>query len=90
MAAPSPDMRRLLVHWSTITPVSGKAVSQDLARRIDASKVRGEESKPKQAMKMLWCWRCKTEVPMLDDDEFKRVSSLLNTGTLGTECLVPF
>ena len=34
-------------------------------------------------MKMLWCWRCKTEVPMLDDDEFDRVSSLFNTGTQG-------
>src|SRR5579864_7587866 len=32
-------------------------------------------------MKILWCWRCKAEVPMLDDDEFKRVSSLLNSGT---------
>ena len=42
------------------------------------------------AMKMLWCWRCKAEVPMLDDDEFKRVSSLRNTGTqatFGSECL---
>jgi hypothetical protein len=35
-------------------------------------------------MKMLWCWRCKTEVPMLDDDEFKRVSALLNTGSEGS------
>ena len=34
-------------------------------------------------MKMLWCWRCKAEVPMLDEDEFKRVSSLRNTGTQG-------
>src|ERR1039458_7996168 len=30
-------------------------------------------------MKMLWCWRCKTEVPMLDDDEFRRVTSLRPT-----------
>jgi len=21
-------------------------------------------------MKLLWCWRCQMEVPMLDDDEF--------------------
>ncbi len=27
-------------------------------------------------MKMQWCWRCKTEVPMLDDEEFQRVTSL--------------
>jgi hypothetical protein len=26
-------------------------------------------------MKMLWCWRCKTEVPMLDDDEYRQVMS---------------
>jgi len=32
-------------------------------------------------MKMLWCWRCKAEVPMLDDDEWRRVSSLFHTGT---------
>ncbi len=25
-------------------------------------------------MKMLWCWRCKRDVPMLDDEEFKRPS----------------
>jgi len=24
-------------------------------------------------MKMLWCWRCKAEMPMLDEEEFKRV-----------------
>ena len=35
-------------------------------------------------MKMLWCWRCKTEVPMLDDEEFNRVSTLFNTGTEGS------
>lgn len=27
-------------------------------------------------MKILWCWRCKMEVPMLDDDEFQLVMSL--------------
>jgi hypothetical protein len=31
-------------------------------------------------MKMLWCWRCKTEMPMLDDDEFRQVMSLLPKG----------
>jgi len=23
-------------------------------------------------MKRLWCWRCKAEVPMLDDEEFRQ------------------
>jgi len=36
-----------------------------------------------QSMKMLWCWRCKADVLMLDDGEFKRVSSLLHTGKQG-------
>jgi len=25
-------------------------------------------------MKMLWCWRCKSEMPMLDEDEYRRVT----------------
>lgn len=29
------------------------------------------------SMKMLWCWRCKAKVPMLDEEEFQRVTSLL-------------
>src|SRR5437868_6795014 len=33
-------------------------------------------------MKPLWCWRCKIEVPMLDDDEYKLVTS--KHGTKGT------
>lgn len=28
-------------------------------------------------MKKLWCWRCKMEVPMLDEAEFTIASSLL-------------
>jgi hypothetical protein len=28
-------------------------------------------------MKMLWCWRCKTEMPMLDAVEFEQVRSHL-------------
>jgi hypothetical protein len=24
-------------------------------------------------MKLLWCWRCKTEMPMLDENEFRQV-----------------
>ena len=31
-------------------------------------------------MKLLWCWRCKADVPMLDD-EFKHALSLKGTGT---------
>lgn len=27
-------------------------------------------------MKMLWCWRCKMEIPMLDEDEFSIASKL--------------
>jgi hypothetical protein len=34
-------------------------------------------------MKMLWCSRCKAEVPMLDDDEWRRVSALFHEGTEG-------
>ena len=31
-------------------------------------------------MTMLWCWRCKIEVPMLDDEEFRRVIGLRRVG----------
>ncbi|MBK0378889.1 hypothetical protein [Mucilaginibacter segetis] len=27
-------------------------------------------------MKLLWCWRCKMDVPMLDDDEFRKAKDL--------------
>ena len=27
-------------------------------------------------MKTLWCWRCKMELPMLDEEEFKRAKEL--------------
>jgi hypothetical protein len=27
-------------------------------------------------MKMLWCWRCKAEMAMLDEDEFALVTSV--------------
>ena len=30
-------------------------------------------------MKLLWCWRCKAELPMLDDEEFEQVTSLRDT-----------
>ena len=32
-------------------------------------------------MKRLWCWRCKFEVPMLDDNEFQRALSFKGSGT---------
>jgi len=31
-------------------------------------------------MKTLWCWRCKMDVPMLDDDEFKKAKELYSLG----------
>src|SRR5580693_3722399 len=43
----------------------------------------GDSSRTARTMRVLWCWRCKAEMPMLDDDEFKLVSSLFNTGTEG-------
>lgn len=30
-------------------------------------------------MKMLWCWRCKMEMPMLDDIEYREVMSVRDT-----------
>lgn len=26
-------------------------------------------------MKLLWCWRCKMEIPMLDEDEYQLVTA---------------
>jgi hypothetical protein len=31
-------------------------------------------------MRWLWCWRCKTEMPMLDDQEFAEIASLHRLG----------
>lgn len=31
-------------------------------------------------MKMLWCWRCRMEVPMLDEDEFREAYRLYGEG----------
>jgi hypothetical protein len=31
-------------------------------------------------MRMLWCWRCKAEMPMLDDQEFVEFASLYRAG----------
>jgi hypothetical protein len=31
-------------------------------------------------MKTLWCWRCKIDVPMLDDNEFEKAKELYSLG----------
>jgi hypothetical protein len=36
-------------------------------------------------MQMLWCWRCKTEMPMLDEAEFAEVSRLYGEGIRATK-----
>src|ERR1700722_15834217 len=33
----------------------------------------GRFPRRRSTMKVLWCWRCKANVPMLDDDEWKIV-----------------
>lgn len=33
------------------------------------------------SMKMLWCWRCRRDVPMLDEDEFAVVSDVYRQST---------
>src|SRR5579863_8013642 len=32
-------------------------------------------------MKWLWCWRCKTEMPMLDEHEYAEIAALYSAGT---------
>jgi hypothetical protein len=36
-------------------------------------------------MKMMWCWRCKMHVPMLDEEEFVVVSNLFSQGMSATK-----
>jgi hypothetical protein len=36
-------------------------------------------------MQSMWCWRCKQEVPMLDEDEFAEVASLYGQGISATK-----
>jgi len=36
-------------------------------------------------MKMLWCWRCKTEMPMLDEEEFAEMWRLYGEGMDATK-----
>ena len=35
-------------------------------------------------MKTMWCWRCRADVPMLDEDEYHQVISLRGTGADGS------
>jgi hypothetical protein len=37
-------------------------------------------------MKNLWCWRCKMEVPMLDEEEYKVASKLYREGFETGKC----
>jgi hypothetical protein len=46
-------------------------------RRRRAFAIRGCDN---LAMKMMWRWRCKSEVPMLDDEEFQSITSLRYKG----------
>jgi len=32
-------------------------------------------------MKLLWCWRCKAEMPMLDEEEFAEIAALFSVAT---------
>ena len=34
-------------------------------------------------MKVIWCWRCKMDIPMLDEVEFGRISQLMQQGFTG-------
>jgi hypothetical protein len=31
-------------------------------------------------MQMLWCWRCKSEMPMLDEQEYAEIAALHSVG----------
>ena len=36
-------------------------------------------------MELLWCWRCKCEMPMLDEDEYAEVAKLYSEGIRATK-----
>lgn len=42
------------------------------------------------AMKLLWCWRCEREMPMLDEDEYRQVMALLPFSEDGKSTLTTF
>jgi hypothetical protein len=35
-------------------------------------------------MRMLWCWRCRADMPMLDEPEFEKIKSLFWSAPLAT------
>ena len=82
---------RITVEVDPSTHMDGKRVNQALTAAMPSSRqlefrvpiFASVSGRGEPAMKMLWCWRCQAEVPMLDDDEFKLVSSLRDTGTEG-------
>lgn len=39
-------------------------------------------------MKWLWCWRCKAEMPMLDETEWVQIESLWKNGFKMTNTLI--
>src|SRR5712664_1834760 len=36
-------------------------------------------------MKIIWCWRCKADMPMLDEEEWSRIAPLMSRGLSGTK-----
>ena len=36
-------------------------------------------------VRMLWCWRCKAEMPMLDEEEFESVKVLYSSAMRATK-----
>jgi hypothetical protein len=36
-------------------------------------------------VKLLWCWRCKAEMPMLDEEEFAEVARLYSNAVRDTK-----
>lgn len=34
-------------------------------------------------MKMMWCWRCKSDMPMLDEEEYARIHQLFGEAMKG-------
>lgn len=36
-------------------------------------------------MKRIWCWRCKQEMPMLDEDEYAEIARLYNQAISATK-----